>query len=80
MEIVLENVEESNGWRYQQSKFEIGEDEMKKIQAFVKYVVEVEFEISEDATEQEIKRKAEEKADEQWSNSAEVDDIDIYEI
>jgi hypothetical protein len=53
---------------------------MKKIQAWVKYSVEVEIEVEDNATEEEIMKLAEQEADEQWSSNAEVDDIDYCEI
>lgn len=49
-----------------------------KVQAFVKYVVEVEFDIDDNATEEEIQAMAEEEGNEQWSSNASVDDIECY--
>lgn len=52
---------------------------MKKIQAWVRYKVEVEFELNDNATEDEIKECAEVEADEAWQSNAVTDDIEWYE-
>lgn len=54
-------------------------ENMKKIQAWVRYKVEVEFELTDNATDKEIKECAEVEADEAWQNNAVVDDIEWYE-
>lgn len=51
---------------------------MKKIQAWVKFKVEVEFCVNDDATEDEINDTATTEAVEAIDN-AEIDDIEWYE-
>jgi hypothetical protein len=52
---------------------------MKKIQAWVKFKVEVEFCVKDDATEDEINGTAIDEAAKELEYNAEIDDIEWYE-